>query len=230
MQYHIKLHTKILGGLDRMNRKLIFPVLLLSGLILLLNVNTTVTANNSIIPSPNQIVNSIEYLDGWISLKNISFYHQTTNYTCGPSSLKIALSNYGMNLNEMELAKYAHTTRYDGTTHTGLINALKQVNTKYKTHYHLNDVNFSSTGWNGLRNHLIHNEPVILHIQSFLKPNLTGHYVVLIGINMNEKLVKIVDPSSDEGYRILTFNQLKTRMDWIVNTGRANRVILPLTR
>ena len=216
------------------NRKLIFPLIL--GLILVLNVNTLVTANNNIQPSNNvnivfnELINPITYLDRWISLKNITFYHQTTNYTCGPSSLKIALSNYGINLQEMKLAKYSNTNPYNGTNHTGLINAIKQVNTKYKTHYHLNEVNFTSTGWNGVRQHLLHNQPVILHIQSFLYPNTCGHYVVLIGINMNKKLVKIADPSAPKGYRILTFNQLKTRMDWIVNTGRANRVILSLTQ
>ncbi len=166
------------------------------------------------------------YPDGWVSLKNIVYDHQDTSYTCGPSSLKMAISNFGMNLNEMGLASYASSNSNIGTSHTGLITAVKRVNLKYGTHFNLSDVTFSSKGWSGLRNYLVHNHPVILHIESFINPNTSGHYVVLMGININSGLVKIADPSY--GYRTLTFSQLKTRMNWIVNTGRSTEVLLPL--
>jgi predicted double-glycine peptidase len=167
-----------------------------------------------------------KYPDGWVSLKNIVYDHQDTSYTCGPSSLKMAISNFGMNLNEMGLASYASSNSNIGTSHTGLITAVNKVNMKYGTHLNLSDVTFSSKGWAGLRNYLVHNDPVILHIESFLNPNTSGHYVVLVGININSGLVKIADPSY--GYRTLTFNQLLTRMNWIVNTGRSTEVVLPL--
>jgi predicted double-glycine peptidase len=167
-----------------------------------------------------------KYPDGWVSLKNIVYDHQDTSYTCGPSSLKMAISNFGMNLNEMGLASYASSNSNIGTSHTGLITAVKKVNLKYGTHFNLSDVTFSSKGWAGLRSYLVHNDPVILHIESFLNPNTSGHYVVLVGININSGLVKIADPSY--GYRTLTFNQLLTRMNWIVNTGRSTEVVLPL--
>ena len=167
-----------------------------------------------------------KYPDGWVSLKNIVYDHQDTSYTCGPSSLKMAISNFGMNLNEMGLASYASSNSNIGTSHTGLITAVKKVNLKYGTHFSLSDVKFSSKGWAGLRNYLVHNDPVILHIESFLNPKTSGHYVVLVGININSGLVKIADPSY--GYRTLTFSQLLTRMNWIVNTGRSTEVVLPL--
>ncbi len=167
-----------------------------------------------------------KYPDGWVSLKNIVYDHQDTSYTCGPSSLKMAISNFGMNLNEMGLASYASSNSNIGTSHTGLITAVNKVNLKYGTHFNLSDVTFSSKGWGGLRNYLVHNDPVILHIESFLNPNTSGHYVVLVGININSGLVKIADPSY--GYRTLTFSQLLTRMNWIVNTGRSTEVVLPL--
>ena len=168
--------------------------------------------------------------DGWITLDNVAYDHQDTTYTCGPSSLKMAFSNYGMNLNEMGLASYAGSNSYSGTTHSGLISAVNKVNLQYGAHYNTWDETFSSKGWNGLRNYLINNNPVILHVQSFLNPTSSGHYVVLVGININDGLVKIADPSYDNKYRLLTFTQLKSRMDWIVNTGRATEVVIPLTR
>jgi predicted double-glycine peptidase len=168
-----------------------------------------------------------KYPDGWVSLNNVVYDHQDTSYTCGPSSLKMAISNFGLNLNEMGLASYAGSNSNIGTSHTGLITAVTKVNLKYGTHFNLSDVTFSSKGWSGLRNYLVHNDPVILHIESFINPNTSGHYVVLVGININSGLVKIADPSF--GYRTLTFSQLLTRMNWIVNTGRATEVLLPLT-
>lgn len=168
--------------------------------------------------------------DGWVTLGNVAYDHQDTTYTCGPSSLKMAFSNYGIILNEMGLASYAGSSSYSGTSHSGLVSAVSKVNSQYGTHYSLWDETFSSKGWSGLRNYIINNNPVILHIQSFLNPTSSGHYVVLVGININDGLVKIADPSYDNQYRMLTFSQLKSRMDWVVNTGRATEVVLPLTK
>ncbi|MDD3984756.1 MAG: Ig-like domain-containing protein [Methanobacterium sp.] len=88
-----------------------------------------------------------KYPDGWVSLNNVVYDRQNTAYTCGPSSLKMALSNFGMYLNVMDLASYAGTTTTtttNGTSHTGLINALNKVNVKYGKHFSLYDVTFSS--------------------------------------------------------------------------------------
>lgn len=46
-------------------------------------------------------------------------------------------------------------------------------------------------------------------------------------MDINNGLVKIADPSY--GYRTLTFDQLLTKMNWVVNTGRSTKVLLPLT-
>ena len=211
--------------------KIVLIGLLIMSLSVLLCINHICACS---LKEGNGLVNNIttniraNYGDGWIILKNIVPYRQTTNYTCGPSSLKIALSNYGTVVGEMELAKYAQTSPYSGSTHPGLINAVSKVNMKYNTHYGLSEVKFSDIGWEGVKNHLLHNEPMLLHVESFTHPRITGHYVVITGINMNQGLVKLTDPSAPNGYRILTFNQLKTKMDWIVNTKRAYKVLLPL--
>jgi predicted double-glycine peptidase len=163
----------------------------------------------------------------WVSLKNFAYDKQDTSYTCGPSSLKMAFSNYGMNLNEMGLASYAGSNTISGTTHYGLINSVYKVNTKYGTHFRSWDSTFSSVGWTGLYNYLSANKPVILHIRSFLNPD-SGHYVVLTGLNLKLRLAKIADPSF--GYRTLSFSQLEARMSWVISTGRTTKPLIFLTK
>jgi hypothetical protein len=162
----------------------------------------------------------------WVTDTKVVYDHQDTSYTCGPSSLKMDFSNYGMNLNEMGLASYAGSNSNIGTTHAGLINAVSKVNLKYGTHFRAWDQSFSSVGWTGLYSYISHNNPVILHIRSFLNPN-SGHYVLLTGINLYLKQVKIADPSY--GYRTLSFSALLTRMNWVVSTGRTTKTLIFLT-
>lgn len=164
------------------------------------------------------------YANGWVTVKNLVYDHQDTSYTCGPSSLKMELSDYGLKLNEMTLASYASSNSNVGTTHSGLINAVNKVNSIYGTKLSAWDSNFSSVGWAGLYKYISTNHPVILHIRSFLNPNTSGHYVVLMGLNMNSGLVKIADPSY--GYRTLSFSSLLSRMNWVVSTGRTTKPLI----
>ena len=164
----------------------------------------------------------------WVVVKNVVYFQQDTSYTCGPASLKMDLSTYGMNLNEMGLASYAGSNSNIGTTETGLINAVNKVNVKYGTHFKAWDSTFASVGWTGLYNFLSHNNAVILHIRSFLNPN-GGHYVLLTGINLYLKQIKIADPSFG-GYRILSFSNALTRLNWVVSTGRSSDPLLFVTK
>ena len=164
------------------------------------------------------------YPNGWITVKNLVYDHQDTSYTCGPSSLKMELSDYGLTLNEMTLASYASSNSNVGTTHSGLITAVKKVNSIYGTKLTAWDSKFSSVGWAGLYKYISKNHPVILHIRSFLNPNTSGHYVVLMGLNMNSGLAKIADPSY--GYRTLSFSSLLSRMNWVVSTGRTTKPLI----
>ena len=86
------------------------------------------------------------YANGWVTVKNLVYDHQDTSYTCGPSSLKMELSDYGLSLNEMALASYSSSNSNVGTTHSGLINAVKKVNSIYGTKFSAWDSNFSSVG------------------------------------------------------------------------------------
>jgi predicted double-glycine peptidase len=164
------------------------------------------------------------YANGWVTVKNLVYDHQDTSYTCGPSSLKMELSDYGLSLNEMALASYSSSNSNVGTTHSGLINAVKKVNSIYGTKFSAWDSNFSSVGWAGLYKYISTNHPVILHIRSFLNPNTSGHYVVLAGLNMNSGLAKLADPSY--GYRTISFSALLSRMNWVVSTGRTTKPVI----
>ena len=108
------------------------------------------------------------------------------------------------------------------------IKNVKKVNVKYGTHFKAWDASFASVGWTGLYSSIAHNNPVIIHIRSFLNPN-GGHYVLLTGMNLYLKQVKIADPSFG-GYRILSFSALLTRVNWVVSTGRSSTPLVFLTK
>lgn len=164
--------------------------------------------------------------DGWVSLKSVTYTHQSTGYTCGPTSLKMALSDYGMNLGEMNLASYAGSSSSSGTTHSGLIKAVQTVDLNYNKHFVSWDETFSSRGWNGLQYmYISRNTPVILHIHSFLHAD-SGHFVLLTAINAKLKEVRLYDPSY--GVRTVSFSEMESRMNWIVSTGRSSKTVIPL--
>jgi predicted double-glycine peptidase len=165
-------------------------------------------------------------IDTWVTVKNLVYYHQTTGYTCGPSSLKMVFSNYRMNLTEMRLASYGRSNSKIGTTTAGMLNAVKDVNLKYGTKFKARDSSFTSVGWTGLERYIAHNEPVILHIKSFIDAD-SGHYVVLTGINFKSGLAKIADPNY--GYRTISLHDLQYRINWTVSTGRTPTPLIYVT-
>ena len=163
------------------------------------------------------------YSNVMIETNGVSLYRQTTGYTCGPSSLKMAISRYGYNYGEMTLASYAGTNS-SGSSHSGLIRAAKRVNSSLT----LLDKTFSSIGWAGVYSYIKNNNPIIAHIESFLNPGRSGHYVVICGINMITKQVKLCDPSY--GIRYVSFAIMEYKMNWIIKTGRSTTTLMPLVK
>jgi hypothetical protein len=167
------------------------------------------------------------YPDGWTSVKNLIYYSQPNSYSCGPSSLKMVLSNYNLNLSEPWIEKVAGSSSYGGTSHYGLINAVSSVNQLYHTNFTAWDETFSSRNWSGLYSKFISkNTPVILHVHSWFNAN-GGHYVVLTGLNMNKKMAMVADPSYG-GYRTVSFSELQNRMQWVVDTGRTSKPLIAI--
>lgn len=65
----------------------------------------------------------------------MKLFKQKTLYTCGPASIRIALSRFGKSYSEKEIAKIANTTASEGTNSQDLIKAVKSygINTvEYK--------------------------------------------------------------------------------------------------
>jgi predicted double-glycine peptidase len=174
---------------------------------------------------------------GWTSLSQYTYHHQTTDYTCGPSSLYMALSYFGFNsVTESWLAKAASSNSNTGTSQSGMINAVNAVNSKYGTNFIMTVEKF--TGWNAIKNYIKNGVPVIVRVRSWLDTYGT-HYVLITGINFETGKVRLADPSYngkgtfsiyDKGVSVheVTISDLQNRIQWIVDNGKATKPVMPL--
>ena len=134
---------------------------------------------------------------------------QDTGYSCGASSLRMALSAYKINVSEQELMRIAGTTTA-GTTHDGMIRALR--------HYHLYGIfrTLSEVGFQGMKEWIKDNGEIILHVMTNkLRTDCNGntvwrgsygHYVYVYSVCTNSKKIFIADPT--KGLRCHTFEQM----------------------
>lgn len=175
---------------------------------------------------------------GWTSLSGYTYHHQTTEYTCGPSSLKMALSHYKLTVSESWLASKAKSNYYTGTSQNGMINAVKAVNSKYGTKFSITTQKF--TGWNSVNSYIAKGVPVIVRIHSWLDSWGT-HYVMITGINLHTGKVRLADPSyngkgtfsiHDKGVKVheVTLQELQNRIQWMLDNGKATKPVMPLIK
>jgi uncharacterized protein YpmS len=187
---------------------------------------------------PNYItVNPWPITLGWVSLSHYTYHHQTTEYTCGPSALMMALSYYNFaKVNESWLAKAASSNYYTGTAQTGMIAAVNAVNAAYGTNFSLNMEKF--TGWNVISSYLAQGIPVIVRVHSWIDSGGT-HYVLITGINLQTGMVRLGDSSyngkgtfsvTDVGVSVheVTLSELQNRIQWMLDNGKATLPIMPL--
>lgn len=173
---------------------------------------------------------------GWTSLSHYTYHHQTTEYTCGPSSLKMALSCYNLNISESWLAKAAKSNYNTGTSQSGMIAAVEAVNADYGTKFYTKMEKF--TGWNVIQSYLARGVPVIVRVLSWLDSYST-HYVLITGINLQTGKVRLGDSSyngkgtfsvKDKGVEVheVTLKELQNSFQWIINNGKATNPVMPL--
>lgn len=107
-------------------------------------------------------------------------FKQSKGY-CGPVSLKILLSHYGINKSESHLAKLTNTSRSKGCYASGLVKAGKKLGFKayYKDNCSISD----------LKKLTKQNIPVIV---DWFSPEEGGHYSVVVGFEKNK--IILVDP------------------------------------
>lgn len=129
---------------------------------------------------------------------------QDTAYTCGPSSLKMALSVYGLYYDEGTLAILVKAKPKEGTENINLVNAVNNLGKGLKAR------NETFKDWETLRGYLVKGWPVILRVASWLTPG-GQHYVVLVGINVQTGQVELGDPSNG-GFRATTTTDLLNRI------------------
>jgi peptidoglycan hydrolase-like protein with peptidoglycan-binding domain len=129
---------------------------------------------------------------------------QDTNYTCGPSSLKMALSVYGYNYSETTLTTLVGAKPKVGTSIEGIVNAVNNLGKGLKAR------NETFKDWETLRGYLAKGYPVILRIASYLTPG-GEHYVLLCGLNVQTGQVELGDPSNG-GFRATTTTDLLNRI------------------
>lgn len=187
---------------------------------------------------PNYVtVNPFPDKLGWTSV-SYTYHHQTTEYTCGPSTLKMALSHYGINASETWLAKVANSNYYTGTSQSGMAAAVKAVNAKYGTKFSTTTEKF--TGWNIIQAYLAKGAPVIVRCRSWTE-TYGSHYVVITGINLQTGKVRLGDSSyngkgtfsvKDKGVKIheVTMQDLQNRINWMVNTKGISKPLLPIVK
>jgi hypothetical protein len=129
---------------------------------------------------------------------------QDTNYTCGPSSLKMALSVYGLIYSEETLKVLVDAKPGVGTEIPNIINAVNNLGKGLKAW------NETFKSWETLEGYLKKGCPVILRVASWLTPG-GEHYVLLCGINQSEGKVELGDPSNG-GFRATTTADLLNRI------------------
>ncbi len=174
---------------------------------------------------------------GWTQL-SFTYYHQTTDYTCGPSSLKMAFSHYGVTLSESWLANKASSNAQIGTTQSGMIKAVNAVNTNYGTKFSMTTESF--TGWNVIQSYISKGIPVIVRIKSFLTPGGT-HYAMISGINLQTGMVCLGDPSwegkntfsvNHPGVKnhYVTMQYLQNSLQWVISNAGISKPLMPLIK
>lgn len=145
--------------------------------------------------------------DGWTRVYYTKS-SQNTNYTCGPSSLRMGFSIYGLNITETWFKEKAGSNSKNGTSIEGMLVAVKAVNNTYNQKFKARNETFKS--WETFKNYLVKGWPVILRVSSWLTPG-GEHYVVLVGLNIESGQVELGDPSHS-GFRSTTISDLRERI------------------
>lgn len=159
--------------------------------------------------------------DKWIRTGFWKQDKQDTGYTCGPSSLQMALSALGCNVSEDVLAK-AGGTGTSGTGHEGMLRAVEYASKKCKMKITGRFQSFNGYGWSKVVDGIKAGAEYVIHLKplpalkydykgSLVWRSFTGgHYVYLVGVNMVDRLVLIADPT--KGLRIFGMKQVEDAM------------------
>jgi ABC-type bacteriocin/lantibiotic exporter with double-glycine peptidase domain len=143
---------------------------------------------------------------------------QRSGYTCGPASIRIALTYFHLHVPEDELAILCRTTRRDGTTAVSMKRALRVLGFRPAVRWH-SDLGTFPRACRSIGRYLRHGAPVIL---CFRYPTWSeSHYAVVREIDFNHRRVRIQDPKrSGRHTRTVDFGELR-RIWWLYHATGA---------
>lgn len=121
--------------------------------------------------------------------RKIEYFPQTTDYTCGPSSLKMALSFFGFSKSEKQLSKILKTNSKNGTRINNFISGVKLLELEYiiKNNSKIRDLKtFQRKGY-------------AIIVCYFIPEENVDHYSVLKKVGM--KNIYFFDPWFGEDHR-----------------------------
>src|SRR3989344_838539 len=113
-------------------------------------------------------------------IKNIKPFKQSRGY-CGPASLKIILSYFGINKSEKELAKLTKTSRDKGCKEENIVKVARKLGLKGKIK--------QNSSIKEIKSLIAKDIPLIVN---WFSPEEGGHYSVVVGFGRNQ--IIIVDP------------------------------------
>ena len=108
---------------------------------------------------------------------------------CGPASLKIVLSHYGVDKSELDLALLSDATPDKGTNHEGLVKAAKSLGAVVSTK--------ENATMDDIRIHVENDIPVIVGWWSGTEDHFSVVYEV------GKAKIYMMDPEAQSGIRIL---------------------------
>lgn len=120
----------------------------------------------------------------------LPFFHQKSEYTCGPASLRMVFDFFGLKTKEDELKKLLKPNKIIGTKHKALIKIAQKKGFYCYVH---EKANLSQ-----LKNFLDRGFPVIVN---YVEPDSNEkHYSVVIGYNKSKIIMN--DPWIGEKFKI----------------------------
>ena len=128
---------------------------------------------------------------------NVPYNKQKTEYTCGPSSLKMLFKFFGENISENRISKQTKT-KQSGTSHKNLINTARKHNFYCYVH--------ENSSIHQIKHFIDKNLPVIVN---YIEPfDNEGHYSVIIGYDKTKIILN--DPWDGKNFK-LPFVEFKGR-------------------
>lgn len=123
---------------------------------------------------------------------NLKYFPQHKDYSCGPVCLRMIFTHLGRVYTEDKLVYLCHTSKKSGTSHQHLIDEIKKEGFVYliRTKGAISDiVEFIEAGY-----------PVVVN---YLEPfSEEGHYAVVSGYDLKEKIVILADPCNGNDYSL----------------------------